>query len=44
MMPHPERCIYPHNLAYYNIERMEDEVSPWIEIFTNAKNWIMTKK
>ena len=43
MMPHPERCIYPHNWAHYPPERREDEITPWIEIFINAKKWIQTK-
>jgi len=43
MMPHPERGIYPHNWAHYQSERMDDEVTPWIEMFINAKKWIQTK-
>lgn len=43
MMPHPERCIYPHNWAYYPQERMADEITPWIEMFVNAKNWLIKK-
>ncbi|MFI3315121.1 MAG: phosphoribosylformylglycinamidine synthase, partial [Rikenellaceae bacterium] len=40
MMPHPERCIRTWNWGYYPHERMSDEVTPWIELFVNAKNWI----
>lgn len=40
MMPHPERCIYPHNWAWYGDENQTHEVTPWIELFINAKNWI----
>lgn len=43
MMPHPERCIYPHNWAHYEGNRHEDEVTPWIEMFVNAKNWLISK-
>lgn len=43
MMPHPERCIYPHNWAYYPGNRKEDEVTPWITMFINAKNWLVSK-
>ncbi|UII29415.1 phosphoribosylformylglycinamidine synthase [Fulvivirga maritima] len=43
IMPHLERSIYPHNWAYYP-EGRQDEVSPWIEAFTNAKAWLETHK
>lgn len=39
MMPHIERSIFPWNWAYYPNDR-NDEVSPWIEAFINARNWI----
>ncbi|MCL1973831.1 MAG: phosphoribosylformylglycinamidine synthase [Bacteroidetes bacterium] len=42
MMPHPERSIYPWNWAHYPADRKNDEVSPWIEIFINAKKWLST--
>jgi phosphoribosylformylglycinamidine synthase len=42
MMPHLERAIYPWNWANYPIGR-EDEVTPWIEAFINAKKWIEDK-
>ncbi len=40
VMPHLERSIYPWNWALYPGERKNDEVSPWIEAFVNAKEWI----
>ena len=43
MMPHPERCIYPHNWAHYPAHRTADKVSPWFEMFLNAKYWIEQK-
>lgn len=43
MMPHLERTIFPWNWAYYPENRNIDEVSPWIEAFVNAKNWIEDK-
>lgn len=39
MMPHPERCIYPHNWGFYPSER-RDDVTPWLELFTNGRLWI----
>ncbi|MGB5227649.1 MAG: phosphoribosylformylglycinamidine synthase [Eudoraea sp.] len=38
-MPHIERSIFPWNWAYYPKER-NDEISPWLEAFTNARKWI----
>jgi phosphoribosylformylglycinamidine synthase len=39
MMPHIERSIFQWNWANYPAGR-KDEVSPWLEAFTNAKNWL----
>lgn len=44
MMPHLERSLYPWNWAYYAEDRPEDEVSPWIEAFVNARKWVEAKK
>jgi phosphoribosylformylglycinamidine synthase len=38
MMPHLERSVFPWNWPYYT--NSEDEITPWIEAFVNAKNWI----
>jgi phosphoribosylformylglycinamidine synthase len=40
MMPHLERAIFPWQWAYYPESRPDDEVSPWIEAFVNARKWI----
>ncbi len=40
IMPHLERSLYPHNWPNYPNDRKNDEVSPWIEPFINAKNWV----
>ena len=40
MMPHPERAIFPWQCGYYPAERKDDEVTPWIEAFVNARKWI----
>ncbi|MCU4175926.1 phosphoribosylformylglycinamidine synthase [Carboxylicivirga sp. N1Y90] len=40
MMPHLERAIFPWQWAHYPEDRKNDQVSPWIEAFVNAKNWI----
>lgn len=39
MMPHIERSTFPWNWAHYPKDR-NDEVSPWIEAFVNARKWI----
>ncbi|WP_430613466.1 phosphoribosylformylglycinamidine synthase [Flavobacterium sp. JP2137] len=39
MMPHIERSLFQWHWAHYP-EGRQDEVSPWMEAFTNAKNWI----
>jgi phosphoribosylformylglycinamidine synthase len=39
-MPHIERSMFPWNWAHYPGNR-EDEVSPWIQAFVNARDWLM---
>jgi len=39
MMPHLERAIMPWQWANYP-ENRNDEVSPWLEAFVNARVWI----
>jgi len=43
IMPHLERSLYPWNWAYYHEEFPSDEISPWIEAFVNARNWVLEK-
>lgn len=43
MMPHPERGIYPENWAHYPEDRI-DEITPWILMFLDAKDWIILAK
>ena len=41
MMPHLERAFFPWQCGYYPAERLqEDQVTPWIEAFVNAREWI----
>jgi phosphoribosylformylglycinamidine synthase len=42
MMPHLERAIFPWQWAHYP-EGRNDEVSPWLEAFVNAKKWVEAK-
>ncbi len=39
MMPHIERSTFPWNWAYYPKDS-NDEVSPWLEAFVNARKWV----
>ena len=43
MMPHIERSTFPWNWAHYPTDK-NDEVSPWIEAFVNARKWIESEK
>lgn len=40
MMPHLERTIFPWQCADYPLERKNDDVTPWMEAFVNARKWI----
>lgn len=44
MMPHLERAIFPWNWAIYPENRKKDEISPWVEAFVNAREWIKIQK
>jgi phosphoribosylformylglycinamidine synthase len=43
MMPHLERAIFPWQWGTYPSSRKNDEVTPWIEAFVNARKWIEEK-
>ncbi len=43
MMPHLERAFLPWQWPYYPEVRKDDEVTPWIEAFVNARKWISKK-
>ena len=40
MMPHLERAFLPWQCGYYPEERKNDEVTPWVEAFVNARKWV----
>ncbi len=44
IMPHLEDSIMPWQWAYYPPDHKNDEVTPWIEAFVNAREWIKRKK
>ena len=43
MMPHLERAIYPWQCGFYPENRRNDEITPWVEAFVNARKWIEEK-
>jgi len=44
MMPHLERAVFPWQNAWYPANRRQDEVTPWIEAFVNARKWVEAHK
>lgn len=44
MMPHLERAIFPWQLGWQQAEHANDEITPWIEAFANAREWIERQK
>jgi phosphoribosylformylglycinamidine synthase len=42
MMPHLERAYFPWQCGFYPADRRNDDVTPWIKAFINAKEWIKT--
>ena len=43
MMPHLERAFLPWQWAFYPEKHKDDEVSPWMEAFVNARKWVEEK-
>jgi phosphoribosylformylglycinamidine synthase len=43
IMPHPEDSVLPWQWAHYPGDRQSDEVTPWVEAFVNARNWVEKK-
>jgi phosphoribosylformylglycinamidine synthase len=44
IMPHIERSLFPWNWPYYPENRKTDQISPWIEAFTNARDWVVKNR
>jgi phosphoribosylformylglycinamidine synthase len=43
MMPHLERAVLPWQWAHYPENRKDDQFTPWLEAFVNARKWIEEK-
>jgi phosphoribosylformylglycinamidine synthase len=44
IMPHIERSLKPWNWPHYPSNHQKDEVSPWVQAFLNAYQWIADKQ
>ena len=44
MMPHPERAMFPWQCGYYPANRRNEDVTPWLDMMVNARNWIAQHK
>ncbi len=40
IMPHIERSLFAWNWPYYPAGKQNHEISPWIEAFVNAREWV----
>ena len=40
MMPHLERSIFTWQNAYYPADKLNDDATPWLQAFVNARNWV----
>ena len=44
IMPHLERAFFPWQCGNYPANRKNDEITPWIEAFVNARRWVQKHK
>ena len=44
MMPHLERAIFPWQCAAYPRAHRNDQITPWLEAFVNARKWVESHK
>jgi phosphoribosylformylglycinamidine synthase len=43
IMPHIERSLFAWNWPYYPQGKLTHEVSPWMEAFVNARDWVAAR-
>tara|TARA_A100001015_G_scaffold131597_1_gene146078 strand:- start:312 stop:752 length:441 start_codon:yes stop_codon:yes gene_type:complete len=41
MMPHLERSLFPWNWGFYPENKSNHSISPWIQAFRNAYEWLI---
>lgn len=44
LMPHLERAIFPWQCAWYPDSRRNDDFTPWLMAFVNARRWVEEHK
>ena len=44
IMPHLERSVFPWQNAFYPFQNRKDDITPWMEAFVNAREWIKNNK
>jgi len=44
IMPHLERAYFPWQCAFYPSDRRNDDTTPWIMAFINARKWVESKR
>lgn len=44
MMPHLERTIFPWQSPFYPFASRKHEMTPWMEAFANAREWLREKR
>lgn len=43
IMPHIERSLFAWNWPHYTRDKKTDEIGPWMEAFSNAREWVKKK-
>jgi phosphoribosylformylglycinamidine synthase len=43
IMPHIERSLAPWNWPHYVKGKEKDDITPWVEAFVNAREWVEEK-
>ena len=43
LMPHLERAIFPWQCGYYPRTRRNNDATPWLQAFVNARRWVEEK-
>jgi len=43
MMPHLERAYFPWQCGFYPSDKKNNDITPWIQAFVNARRWIEKK-
>lgn len=44
VMPHLERAVFPWQCGYYPEDKRQEDCTPWLEAFVNARKWVEKAK